>query len=892
MKIIEVRDGFIRFEADNSIYLSSFIQAAGMDKSYIAQVNQIKKFGNVTIANAKILFILTSQGLQNYDKTEPSKDAEISVFTSELLNNSINVKKPIILGKTLDNKNNIVMDDSIFNKKILFSIDSEELNNLLVRNLSKQFENIKKKTVIFDTLGVIKSKKFAAGVDFKLPIDKSTLMFMYQSCLDDATADSKSMIVEIFKDLSEYAETVPFVPFGTLKSIVDDMVDKQHIFKLLVLKNKLAKFEKLGYFATKQTEVDNLNKIFESDCVVVDLSKLDSLFQTRYIEFIYSYLKDDAQVIFELSNSISKKSLKYVLSDSERPTAIITHSKYKYLNDIKSMFDNFVIEPSITNNSLFKMYSSFFASMQKNTYLVVGEGINYIPMVSSAQIIDEVLDYIEEKEEPAQKVEELTEDELTEDDVQVKVEDEIDEEVDSEDEFNIEEEPVIDETDDSLIEDVEDNVPTQEEIIADIEEKSENIINSVSENLEEPQEIDLFDDEENEIESESEIEQVTEQEGLELIENSDVEEEQIETQEDETIIEPEYSEVANVSLEEEKDANINETNDINEEVELLEEEHKEDILQEDVELLQEDFSESITDEKLEIETIEMEETPNSSDNIELIDDTLDESALIQENSEENFIEDKNENIQEELTIQLNKDEDLLLQDIIDDEPKDNANSIQEVNLDEPQDVILLKENDDFKEFDEIVELDPADTDESDIIVDMSEEGNDNINIDDELDQQIVDDVDKVYTTMKDTEELEEISDSDLDLIDELNSDGDILEEYTGENGELSDVNEDILEQPSESIIPERTAQKEENTEILEKREANTPIVPVYDADIPQEDMVVSDPIQQGDSVIHAKYGNGVVEKMIKYGTKTLFSINFENIGRRLLDPALTEIKKV
>ena len=61
--------------------------------------------------------------------------------------------------------------------------------------------------------------------------------------------------------------------------------------------------------------------------------------------------------------------------------------------------------------------------------------------------------------------------------------------------------------------------------------------------------------------------------------------------------------------------------------------------------------------------------------------------------------------------------------------------------------------------------------------------------------------------------------------------------------------------------------------------------------IPQEDLVVSDPIQQGDTVFHAKYGSGIVEKMIKYGNKTLFSINFDNIGRRLLDPTLTEIKK-
>ena len=83
----------------------------------------------------------------------------------------------------------------------------------------------------------------------------------------------------------------------------------------------------------------------------------------------------------------------------------------------------------------------------------------------------------------------------------------------------------------------------------------------------------------------------------------------------------------------------------------------------------------------------------------------------------------------------------------------------------------------------------------------------------------------------------------------------------------------------------------EEKEILETRNASTPIVPVYGADIPAEDMVLSDDIEQGDTVIHAKYGNGVVEKMIKYGTKTLYSINFDNVGRRLLDPTLTEIKK-
>ena len=48
----------------------------------------------------------------------------------------------------------------------------------------------------------------------------------------------------------------------------------------------------------------------------------------------------------------------------------------------------------------------------------------------------------------------------------------------------------------------------------------------------------------------------------------------------------------------------------------------------------------------------------------------------------------------------------------------------------------------------------------------------------------------------------------------------------------------------------------------------------------------------GDSVTHPRYGRGIVEKIIKYGNKTLCSIAFENVGRRLLDPSISELTKL
>ena len=874
MKIIEIRDGFIKFEADKSIYLSSFIQVDGETKSYIAQVNQCKAFGEISIASAKILFLLVNGMLQNYDKTEPSKDAEIKIFTHDILNNSINAKNPVIIGKTLDNASSIKIDSSAFNKKMLISIDEKNMNETLIRNFSKQFENLGINTIVLDTLGIIGAKKYKAGVDFKLPLDTASLAFMYESCLNDVTSESKSVIVEIFKDLSEYSKTVPFVPFSALKSIVDDMVDNQHIFKLLVLKNKLAKYEKLGYFASAQSEVDSLDKFLSQKNSVIDLSGMDVLFQNRYLAYIYAKLEEykNIQVFLQTANTVSKKNLKHIIADSEIPTTLVTHSRFQYLNDIKNMFDNFIIEPTITNNTVFNIYSTFLNSMQKDMYLTAGEAINYIPIVSKIQIIDEVAEPNEimsgnEQEEIPESVEKISEE-------QILAEEDSNSKEDDSEIINVS----IDEPD------IENN-SVNKEILAAINEKSKSAIDAIAESIDEPKEVELFDDEDLIEQEESDnsdapedIYEVAGEEESDALSVNDIE------MEDSTEV---LSELENDVQEENLASDLAE---INESAVNISEVPNDEMIVDDSynneepteELLGEDEEDDLNIETADIESFSEENTEISED--ELLTDVQDSEQsenMDDLGSEELVLDDGNG----DSAIELESDVEDLLNEQGADEEIYPQNTTLDVDFSEPNVMPLTGEASDH-DFDEIVELDPSDSSSDDIVIDMS--GDEQININEEREQEILEEVDKVYTTRKDDDELEEISDSDLDMIDELNSDVDELEEYNGELEEVSDSDNGIIKESH----AEPASKNNDADEILEHKESNTPIVPMYDADIPQEDMVVSDPIQQGDAVVHAKYGNGVVEKMIKYGNKTLFAINFENIGRRLLDPTLTEIKRV
>lgn len=818
MKILEVRDGFVKFEADSSIYLSSFVRIEGMEKRYIAQVTQLKRSGENSIAYAKILFLYDGS-LQPYDKTLPSKESEIKEFTFDILNNSINAKTPVIAGETLGKGVSIIIDASSFDKKMLASIDDKQENNIIARNLVKQFNNLDKNVLIIDTLGVIDAKKITAGVDFKLPLDTASLAFMYQDCLNDATADSKSMIIEIFKDLSDYSQTVPFVPFGALKSIVDDMVDKSHVFKLLVLKNKLAKFDKLGYFAANKQEVDKIDAILNSKCAIIDLSKLDTAFQNRYLAFLYEKLqqKPNTQVLLELSNVISKKNLKNILSSENIPTTFITHSRFKYLNDIKNLFDNFIISPSFTNNEIFSIYSSFLKAMPKQTYLITGEAVNYIPLVSTLKVINEVIpsqpETVEEEEIPVSEPEEVQE--------ELPIEEPEEEEIVQEDDSELEE---ISEEDEPEI--IEEPQITNEEILANIEEKSEAVITEAAKDLTPPE--NMFGEEE-----EEEIAEPAE-ESLELEED----------QEEQLTINAEYKTI----LEEQEEQEPQEEYD---EIPITE---SFDTVQENIE---------------EIEDYIPETDENDFEELSINEEFEQQEPLVEQEAEEE--------------IEMPEGFDL---DIDSTQMLDAEEETEELTVnDDDVDVLPIAENN--YELEDIVELNPDEADENDIVIDMEEDTEDELP--ENIDEQIVKDVDKVFTTRKD----DDISDSDLDFIDELNNDdGNLLEEVSDSDAVLeelseSDENDGILEEPQEQL----ELKDDSDDEILETRSASTPIVPVYDADIPQEDLVMSDPIQQGDTVTHAKYGSGVVEKMIKYGNKTLFSINFDNIGRRLLDPTLTEIKK-
>ena len=814
MRIIEVRDGFIKIESAERLLPSSFLKISDRDMIYIAQILQIKNAGSVSNIYAKPI-ALYNGAVYDYDGSMPSNRSEVDLFDFESVNKSFDLTKSILPFNFIDNTP--VKLDKTFLESLLISSDNPKTTKILTDNIFQQIKNI----LFIDLQGNFEAEKHFGAIDFRLPLNKDTLAFLYEDCLNDATSESKALIKELFKDLAEYSKTVPFLPFDSLKTIVDNMVEKEHEFKLLVLKNKLAKFKNCGYFAVNQSEVNKIKEILNSDKVVIDLSKLDAIFQNRYLEYIYSIAEkcETKPLVFvNISNSINKKNLKNIVLNPELKTVVIAPSRFKYINDIKSMFKNFIVEPSFINNENFRQFASLLTTTPKNCALFVGNASNRIPLVFNISEIEINTPEEEIKENVYEKSEITTEDVISQ-----KSEELIE---------HISEENVAPDSTENLFDNDDESNTDEPEINHEL--KNQEAEESFLKNLEE--------EEEEEEQQEQEEENLTPDEPEETAENTAIS------------FTDEFT--FHTSVDDTKTVEIPAEDEIMEDVDSVLDENED---------LDELDKISVSEESFDINEDNQEEEKQLSETVEPIDEIVESEEVIEdgissieeENDEENKVSEETEVI-------------------------DNIENISE--------------NDDDSDFDAIVELDEGEITDTDIVVDLTE---DELSDEETLDKEITEDVDKVFNTVKE----ESISDDDLDLIDQLNNELDDTEviELNEDNTRLDESTEEIpelqeLEESPEFLEPlEEISDSEpeisQEPEILETKSSSTPIVPVYDAEIPQEDRVISDPIEQGDTVVHAKYGTGIVEKMIKYGNKNLYSINFDNVGRRLLDPTLTELKK-
>ena len=860
MKVLEIKNNLVKVinETEEKLVLAGFVVIDDDKTPYVGQIMSLKADGGISYAIVKLLFTFDTEGIvRNYDGSIPKLEANVNILDAKDLLEILPVQTPVKLGKLAQQEFLLSVDRSIIQNNLLICSDSAKNTATLVSNFAKQIENNAESSVIFDIDGKYKEeKKFVFGKDFKLPLNFDSINFIYGNDLTDVDSTSRAVIQDIFLEIQDYTRTIPekFIPFDTFIDVVSQQYTESGIPELALLKNKLLKYKEENVFAQSKYEIISLKEyIRDNYTTIIDISNIDANLQREVISYVYSVLEDMNASIYTFvkvtDKNSDKKLLKQLLNENKIYTNLICNHNYKYVYELKAQTDNLILFAPETTRHDFASYNTFLNKLNHDEFVVWGNSTQRIPLIIELSPIELI------KDEPIY----MTETEIPEESYSAEEDEDLDEA--SETSYI---QPVVppqtDETPHAPEHDFTENEDTYTDLSDDIERKPQEEEDysalSSAENIE-YEETDDFD-----AELDKSIEEDL-QDPNSLLMNTEEEEELQEAPANDFFTKAEPDEASEVDTEE--------------------------VIMPDGEIIEEYNDASIPPDKttsaIEIEQPEelyLQETNASQIQQEpelQQPEMLSEPDMIEPEAIEEIQEDAIETfpLENQIEQQIDFEEPELVEQEEESFIEEEKTPQPQINLPDPEMDERIEQDLNSAGDEEGFESEAQAPYENEQLPDTPELMTEDEDLNNALIEQVAKDVDQTFIYNKIQEDNidtpvspDVLTEDDLNFIDNINH---------GEN----EILEPVVDTPENFDDNQDEPDSDE-----ENNDAPSQVVPVYPANTP----VTNQTFEQGDHVTHPKYGEGIVEKMIKYGEKTLCSINFVNVGRRLLDPAISEITKL
>lgn len=767
--------------------LLDFVLVEENDRKFLGQVTEVKsdKYElNKNVATLKILYSINAfDEIVEYGGYTPTRDAHVELYNQKEIEGFINEGKTVF-NAGLNPKTMLPLDFNVEffkNSPVILADKLDELHKFYLNISDKlaDFSNV----IIFDYTGhlfVENSIRLRLGVDFKLPLNHDTLSYIWDIALSNASLETQAVCEDIFNEVKAYSKTTEFgfIPYDNFLRVIEAQYRETPITELLVLKNRLNKYQQSKIFAQNKEELEIIPKVTRRERItVLDFSYIESVWHRAFSEYIFTNLKEDSFVLLRLNEDNSNQTLIEKIYDENNTLNIIPSFSYGYrrLTSVLEYAKNFVFMPTLSTSHNFGYVNNVISNLTKNYASFFGEDTKYL--IFKIQNMPVEFNRFEPEEKKVSKKIKLKglsrysgdrreEEEISE--YKFDKDDEIANEV-----LNKEEDSSLSimdrlykEPDVIEIEDY--NPSSDEEIIQEIAPKNENI----------PQEPEQPETEPEKIQNDP-VKDIINEDELDLFDQIIDDEKK------------EESDSAKADIPEEKETKEKDTG-------------FEEILQED-EVKEEDtgFEEILQDE---------EEKAEDTDFAEILQD---EEEKAEENS---FVEiDYDENKEE---IEAKRESFLGIPD----EPvREEENFITEERIDEIDEIFPEEAQDEIKE--EIREANPEESQSQsfDTIPDITRPQNSKIEINDELTL----DLKQIESQLQDEEKKEADNSNELPVFDE------------------------------------------EETEVQSYGD-----------------------FRENDTVRHEKYGLGKIVKIVNYSDRCLLQVEFEEHGKRLLDPKIANLSVV
>lgn len=406
MKLLEIKNNLVKisYTQDEPIALAKFIALVDENRSYVAQIINLKAETIANYAIAKLIFTFGDEGIiDNYDGSIPSLKANVSYISSKDILDLLPMEKPIVLGKLAQQPNTLKIDVSAFEKNLLICAEKFENIRTIINNFSTQLKNEQEKVVILDTDNNFDAEnQLRFKKDFKLPLNSRMIDYIYENDLEEVDATSKAVIQDIFYEVQEYTKTVEnnFLPFETFLSVVAEQYTQTNIPELALLKNKLLKYKEANVFAQDIEEITPLKHAVQNNLLTcINIADVSDSLQKELISYIHNVIDSTEEYTYlftKITNNNSDKQLLKQLLDSEYVFTTITAShNYKYVNELKQHAENVIFFMPLTAKHDFASYNTLLNKLNQNEFIAYGNLTQNIPFIVELADLAEIEDISE-----------------------------------------------------------------------------------------------------------------------------------------------------------------------------------------------------------------------------------------------------------------------------------------------------------------------------------------------------------------------------------------------------------------------------------------------------------------------------------------------------------------
>ena len=396
MKLVEIKNSLAKLyyePLDFPLVISDFLTIDDGNQKILSQVVSIESTTKEDTNCAILKFSLDlddSNSHSTYSGYVPALDAIVSKTKPSILQDIFcSAPCSIKVGSlTNSSKLELKLNAQILDRFLYIQADRQEETEIILKKIANFNNNENKKTLIVEYKDILEYENVnivTLGHDLKLPVNNDILNYIYENDLTGLTVEQKTIVQDILLEIQEYINTLEdgYIPFNTLLEVVNDVYETDKSTGIILLRNKLLKYQQLGIFASNPEEINALyDSLKENTVTVLDLSKTDINWQKEATLFALQNIDEPFYVINEVNDEITDEKIIKELYKNEYIKPIIA-SDYESVNavKIKSFAKNLILFKPEQQQKAAASYNSFLMKLAPSEFIVSGETTYYTPLI-------------------------------------------------------------------------------------------------------------------------------------------------------------------------------------------------------------------------------------------------------------------------------------------------------------------------------------------------------------------------------------------------------------------------------------------------------------------------------------------------------------------------------